>query len=179
PTEQFNTETINNSHQLENFELATDFVTETDVIQITPQDEEKLVIEFVCLLYVGKILIDQRNLLSISLIQLSPLHTVESNDNAVSRLVAVSSNLETALGLKLCKLWCCHRRLCEKNMKQIKLKNDASVNKISAITEKNETSVEIQRYAVDHYTNLSRLVRITIYVIWLTYSTTLLPIISS
>ncbi|KAH8848731.1 ubiquitin-activating enzyme E1 C [Schistosoma japonicum] len=50
------------------------------------------------------------------------------SSRSVSRLVAVSSNLETALSLKLCKLWCCHRRLCEKNMKQIKLKNDASVN---------------------------------------------------
>ncbi|KAH8856186.1 ubiquitin-activating enzyme E1 C [Schistosoma japonicum] len=223
PTEQFNTETINNSHQLENvkqldvvveqFELATDFVTGTDVTQIIPQDEEKIFNRTL-----------EQNLPPISSFHLSPLHTVESNDNthsrrirkrankliideitrltgselrwnlshgeetmisrdairaepgarsrtqyllsrSVPRLFAVPSNLETALSLKLCELWCYHRRLCEKTIQKRKLEVDMSVNsdatqtkrpadsssiKMSAITEENETSVEIQRYAGDH-----------------------------
>ncbi|TNN05121.1 carbohydrate kinase domain-containing [Schistosoma japonicum] len=89
--QQFNTETVNNSHQLENvkqlnvvveqIELATDFVTGTDVTQITPQDEEKTFNRTL-----------EQNLPPISSFQLSPLHTVESNDNTHSRRIRKRAN---------------------------------------------------------------------------------------
>ncbi|VDP27844.1 unnamed protein product [Schistosoma curassoni] len=83
---------------------------------------------------------------------------------SVSRLFSVPSNLETALSLRLCELWCYHRRLCEKALQKRKL-DDLSINndiiqtkrptkplsiKMNAITEENESSVEIQRIAGDH-----------------------------
>ncbi|VDP31803.1 unnamed protein product [Schistosoma margrebowiei] len=83
---------------------------------------------------------------------------------SVSRLFSVPGNLETALSLRLCDLWCYHRRLCEKALQKRKL-DDLSINndviqtkrpakslsiKMNAITEENESSVEIQRLAGDH-----------------------------
>ncbi|KAH9586876.1 meiosis-specific component of sister chromatid cohesion complex [Schistosoma haematobium] len=223
PSAQFSTEIINNSTHLENIkqsnvvleqvELTKDFLTETEMTQILPQEEEERTFTSA----------SEQNLCPISLSRLNPLHPVESEENthrrrikkhsnkliideitrltaselrwnmlhgeetmvtrdiyladstprsqtryllsrSVSRLFSVPSNLETALSLRLCELWCYHRRLCEKALQKRKL-DDLSLNndviqtkrpakslsiKMNAITEENESSVEIQRIAGDH-----------------------------
>ncbi|CAH8512202.1 unnamed protein product [Schistosoma mattheei] len=223
PSAQFSTEIINNSTHLENIkqsnvvleqvELTKDFLTETEMTQILPQEEEERTFTSA----------SEQNLCPISLSRLNPLHPIESEENthrrrikkhsnkliideitrltaselrwnmlhgeetmvtrdiylaestprsqtryllsrSVSRLFSVPSNLETALSLRLCELWCYHRRLCEKALQKRKL-DDLSINndviqtkrptkslsiKMNAITEENESSVEIQRIAGDH-----------------------------
>ncbi|CAH8493828.1 unnamed protein product [Schistosoma turkestanicum] len=87
---------------------------------------------------------------------------------SVPRLFSVPSNLETALSLRLCELWCYHRRLCEKALQKRKwdelsvdLDEDPvqtkrhqtkslSTTKMNTITEVNESSIEMQRIGADH-----------------------------
>ncbi|CAH8531525.1 unnamed protein product [Schistosoma margrebowiei] len=216
-------EIISNSTHLENIkqsnvvleqvELTRDFLTETEMTQILPQEEEERTFTSA----------SEQNICPISLSRLNPLNPVESEENthrrrtkkhsnkliidkitrltaselrwnmlhgeetmvtrdfylaestprsqtrhllsrSVSRLFSVPGNLETALSLRLCDLWCYHRRLCEKALQKRKL-DDLSINndviqtkrpakslsiKMNAITEENESSVEIQRLAGDH-----------------------------
>ncbi|CAH8538334.1 unnamed protein product [Schistosoma rodhaini] len=220
PSAHFSTEIINNSTQLVNIkqlnvvleqvELTTDFLTETEMTQILPQKEERTRTlsstseQNVCPISLhpveseedthrrrikkrsNKLIIDEITRLTGSELRWNMLHgeeTMVTRDvylaestprsqtqyllsRSISRLFSVPGNLETALSLRLCELWCYHRRLCEKSLQKRKF-NDMSVNndiiqtkrpaksssiKMNAITEENESSVEIQRLAGDHST---------------------------
>ncbi|XP_018645582.1 hypothetical protein Smp_151750 [Schistosoma mansoni] len=218
PSAHFSTEIINNSTQLVNIkqlnvvleqvELTTDFLTETEMTQILPQKEERTLSstseQNVCPISLhpveseedthrrrikkrsNKLIIDEITRLTGSELRWNMLHgeeTMVTRDvylaestprsqtqyllsRSISRLFSVPGNLETALSLRLCELWCYHRRLCEKSLQKRKF-NDMSVNndiiqtkrpaksssiKMNAITEENESSVEIQRLAGDHST---------------------------